>query len=132
MKIITTMAGGFTFFHYLWKLFVLLFLMTLFNGTLFSCKQISEKRTDQIVKPKAEQSYSLKNDPMVLQPGPAQGDTLMTNPPGFHWPQENGDKGYAYPDQWHLTVSIKDRSKAVSFIVEMKVRSAIGITGYLK
>ncbi len=55
------------FFHYLWKLFVFFFLMTLFNGTLLSCKQVPEKRTGQSVQPVAGQSYSLQNDPMVLQ-----------------------------------------------------------------
>ena len=80
--------------NYLWKLFVLLFSMILFNGVLFSCKQIPEKRTGQIVQPEADQSYSLQDDPLVLQPGPARGDSILTNPPGFHWPQDEEDAGF--------------------------------------
>lgn len=38
--------------------------------------------------------------------------------PGLSYPE-----GYAYPDQWHLTVSTKNRSMATTFIVKMKVRS---------
>jgi len=66
-------------------------------GVFLSCKQISEKRTGQIVQTEADQSYSLQNNPLVLQSRPAQGDSLMTNPPGFHWSQENGDAGLPLP-----------------------------------
>jgi len=33
-------------------------------------------------------------DPEFLKPGPAQGDTVVTNPPGFHWPPEDGSEGF--------------------------------------
>jgi hypothetical protein len=41
----------------------------------------------------------------------------FTASPGRAYPE-----GYAYPDQWHLTVSTRKKSEAVSFVVKMKVR----------
>jgi hypothetical protein len=41
----------------------------------------------------------------------------FTASPGRAYPE-----GYAYPDQWHLTVSTREKSEAVSFVVKMKVR----------
>ena len=43
----------------------------------------------------------------------------FTASPGRAYPE-----GYAYPDQWHLTVSTREKSEAVSFVVKMKVRKA--------
>jgi hypothetical protein len=40
----------------------------------------------------------------------------FTVPPGRSYPE-----GYAYPAQWHLTVSTKHKAKAATFIVNMKV-----------
>lgn len=47
----------------------------------------------------------------------SQTNKFITEP-GLSYPE-----GYAYPDQWHLRVSTINKSKAVSFIVGMKVRS---------
>ena len=63
-------------------------------GVLFSCNSKSEKNSYLTLSSEGENITFTEYAPDVLKPGPAHGETVLTNPPGFHWPNEEGSKGF--------------------------------------
>ena len=65
-----------------------LFIIVSFVFVLFSCDQNSDKKFCN------GQSLKKEYDSITLLPGPAEGDTINTNPAAFHWPIDNNAKGF--------------------------------------
>jgi len=56
--------------------------IVVFAFILFSCNPNSDKKICD------GQSSKKEYDSITLLPGPAEGDTINTNPAAFHWPIE--------------------------------------------
>ena len=61
---------------------------------IVSCNSNTEKSYFREISVEIDNTSFPDYDPLVLKPGPAHGDTVGTNPPGFHWPQEEGSEGF--------------------------------------
>lgn len=67
-------------------------IILLFAFIFFSCNQNSGVKNFK--KLCDGQSLEKEYDPITLLPGPAEGDTIHTNPAAFHWPIDNNAKGF--------------------------------------
>ncbi len=76
------------------RLILNLLSLTIISVILVSCNPKSKKQL--IIETPAEvvKASFPDYDPLILKPGPAHGVTLATNPPGFHWPSEEGGEGF--------------------------------------
>lgn len=66
----------------------------LMTYSLLSCDLKRESKSDNLLSNEVNKFESTKYDPMVLLPAPAWGDTVTTDPAGFHWPPDEGAKGF--------------------------------------
>jgi len=63
---------------------VLLFSGVLMGNTILSCRQVPDRDTDRLIVAEAGMAEFQPDDPTILPPSPASGDTIMTDPPGFN------------------------------------------------
>ena len=73
---------------------VLLFSGVLMGNTILSCRQVPDHGTDRLIVSEAGMAEFQPDDPTILPPSPASGDTILTDPPGFNWPQDKEDAGF--------------------------------------
>ncbi len=76
------------------RFIVLLFPLIILAGIIVSCDPLSEKQSLRASSVEAAEPSFPEYDPLVIKPGPAHGDTVVTNPPGFHWPSEDGSEAF--------------------------------------
>jgi len=70
------------------------FLLIVFlAASLTSCNPPNQKSSLNSIQTETGVNIS-EFDSKVLNPGPAHGDTIVTNPPGFHWTADKGTKGF--------------------------------------
>ncbi len=87
-------------------------------------------RFDWLLHALEEMKIDSINNVVTIQKGDAQLTVEFLSPEELTFSQTNkfnvppgkSYEGFAYPDQWHLTVSTRNKSKAAAFIVDMKVR----------
>jgi hypothetical protein len=91
-------------------------------------------RYDWLLHSLEKMQIDRKNNTVTISKGKAMLIVEFLSPEDLLFSQTNKftppppDKSYEgnpYPDQWHLTVSTKMKSKATTFIVKMKVREII-------
>ncbi len=68
------------------------FIIVLFAIFIFSCNQNSDVNNSKEICD--GESSNREYDSITLLPGPAEGDTIETNPAPFHWPNEEEAKGF--------------------------------------
>ena len=90
-------------------------------------------RYDWLLHSLEEMQIDRKNNTVTVSKGKARLIVEFMSPEELVFSQTNkfeppppdrSFEGFSYPDQWHLTVSTKQKSKAVVFIVKMKVEAA--------
>ncbi len=73
--------------------FIFLF-QVIFIAISVSCNEINENQSINVVSAEIVSSSFPEYGPQVIKPGPVHGDSVATNPPGFHWPPEEGSEGF--------------------------------------
>lgn len=68
--------------------------LSILAGIAIACNPVTEKQTATTINAEVASQEFPEYDPQIIKPGPAHGDIVMTNPPGFHWPPEEEADGF--------------------------------------